>query len=356
MTTGYPYGKVRTNDTIVHLNEGAEAGIARSEFQQVLFCTGEAATEEPILFGRAFESPPYFTYSSVAKNNEVVLVAGDCGDAALAGSTTRRITGATIGVSEWIRDEQGMYVGANMWYRVDAVDLDRASGTGIIAWTYNENTNIAEVPDCGFPGDYLIVFTTQIGQFTNPGLDTQGWTLIRQNGLTSDGTGGPRPQVIRNMWIGHKAWDDEPLSYLLDQGSEWVAVALIRGMTGEFTLASDHSRFTVLTGPHVADPSSTYVMENEKEVMISVLYSQHIHDVTNNDALFVGMKKLDPGPNNVLVEDGFGAGVLYYGLGDINVPQQKEWRLPIAQFTHEHGVLPFSQGGMDWFDIRIMVR
>lgn len=51
----------------------------------------------PYLFGRAFDAPPYFTFSSVSTLPHPI----------------------TVGVAEWIQDEQGMYVGANLWYRND---------------------------------------------------------------------------------------------------------------------------------------------------------------------------------------------------------------------------------------------
>lgn len=43
----------------------------RLEYQQVVYGPGEWLTPEPVMFGRAFESPPYFTFSA-AKRGEVV--------------------------------------------------------------------------------------------------------------------------------------------------------------------------------------------------------------------------------------------------------------------------------------------
>lgn len=61
------------------------------------------ATAGPFYFGRAFDSPPYFTYSAVAEK----------GDPGIASHFT-------VGVAEWIRDDQGMYIGANLWIIFDA--------------------------------------------------------------------------------------------------------------------------------------------------------------------------------------------------------------------------------------------
>ncbi len=47
----------------------------------------------PFMFGRAFDSPPFFTFSAVATASLNV----------------------TVGVVEWLQDEQNMYVGANLW-------------------------------------------------------------------------------------------------------------------------------------------------------------------------------------------------------------------------------------------------
>ncbi len=54
----------------------------------------------PFYFGRAFDAPPFFTFSATAAG-------GDQGAAPQL----------TIGVEEWIQDEQGMYVGAILWFK-----------------------------------------------------------------------------------------------------------------------------------------------------------------------------------------------------------------------------------------------
>lgn len=332
MTDRYPYGKVRTNDTIVRLSEGTEAGIARSEFQQVLFCTGEAVSEEPIMFGRAYELPPYFTYSSIVKNNEIILVETDCDDPDLAAAETRRVTGATVGIASWVRDEQGMYIGANMWYRVDAVDLDRSGGgVGAINWTYNENTNVAEIPDCGGPGDFLLLIATYSG--TTSLSIGGGWSLD-----DARSTNTPAQNSLA-MWS--KPWDDDSGSLGLNQTVEYVAVGLIRGMTGELRLTNRYT-FNAFTGSKESDPG-TLSMTHDQEVMIALLYSQGANGLGMADASFVGLTKLNPGPTNT----GFGLGHIYVGLGDSTVPQQAAWDLPIAQFS--------TSEAMDWWGWRVMV-
>lgn len=59
------------------------------------------AIQGPYWFGRAYEEPPEFTWS---------------------GSSRKAVGGVppflTVGVSEWITDERGMYVGAYLWFKV----------------------------------------------------------------------------------------------------------------------------------------------------------------------------------------------------------------------------------------------
>ncbi len=77
------------------------AGLDKIKYEFDVTGTGEGIWG-PVYFGRAYDSPPFFTHSGVA------------------------VTGFesgprfTVGVSEWIRDEQDMYVGANLWVRLDS--------------------------------------------------------------------------------------------------------------------------------------------------------------------------------------------------------------------------------------------
>lgn len=77
------------------------ASLEKIQYEFDVSGTGEAIWG-PVFFGRAYDSPPFFTHSGVA------------------------ITGfqsgprLTVGVSEWIQDEQNMYVGANLWVQLDS--------------------------------------------------------------------------------------------------------------------------------------------------------------------------------------------------------------------------------------------
>lgn len=55
----------------------------------------------PYWFGRAFDAPPFFTFS-----------------ATLLSEAVEGPFHITVGVAEWHLDEQGMYVGATLWYKV----------------------------------------------------------------------------------------------------------------------------------------------------------------------------------------------------------------------------------------------
>lgn len=57
----------------------------------------------PFWFGAAFDAPPFFTFSAVANNYDVTAAPQ-----------------FTVGVAEWLQDEQDMYVGAMLWFAWDA--------------------------------------------------------------------------------------------------------------------------------------------------------------------------------------------------------------------------------------------
>ena len=71
--------------------------------------SGEAVAG-PFWFGRAFDAPPYFSFSAVAQ----------------ASSMASHIT---IGVAEWLQDEQDMYVGAMLWVAFNACHEPYPTGT-----------------------------------------------------------------------------------------------------------------------------------------------------------------------------------------------------------------------------------
>jgi hypothetical protein len=55
----------------------------------------------PYWFGRAFETPPFFTWS--ATNFEPI---------------NQSAPFMTAGVAEWLTDEEGMYLGAMVWFQL----------------------------------------------------------------------------------------------------------------------------------------------------------------------------------------------------------------------------------------------
>ncbi len=117
MSDHYPYRQVRTNRTATELSRETEAAYGALEYQQIVFCQGEHLTPEPVKFGRAFDAPPFFTYSGIVRQPRVVSFTepGDSGDPPFTGYM---ISHLTIGVAEWIRDEQNMYIGAHLWYKM----------------------------------------------------------------------------------------------------------------------------------------------------------------------------------------------------------------------------------------------
>lgn len=60
---------------------------------------GEVLTG-PYWFGRAFDAPPFFTFSAVLRSETVGPYQ------------------ITVGVAEWHQDEQDIYIGATLWIKV----------------------------------------------------------------------------------------------------------------------------------------------------------------------------------------------------------------------------------------------
>jgi hypothetical protein len=84
------------------LDRGQWATLDKIDYDIVVEGRGEAEAG-PFWFGRAFDVPPFFTFSAVAR-----------------GANTGVATQITIGVAEWLQDEQAMYVGAMLWFVFDA--------------------------------------------------------------------------------------------------------------------------------------------------------------------------------------------------------------------------------------------
>lgn len=318
------------NDTLTRLSRDTEAANARSEFQQVLYCTGEAFPDEPIMFGRAYEHPPFFTYSSVAKNNEVTVEETNCSEAEFSGSLTRRLISATIGVKEWVRDQQGMYVGAFMWYKTNDTEVDRAGGFGWLTWTYKENNTRAEVPECGRTGDHLMLFLSNSS--AGPALPSQitaegAWSLLGSLGISQGGS-----DDTQATWAYIRAWNDEPEFYTVDATFDYALMGLIRGTSGIVDEKLNiHTRTlgnTTVTDFDMLDTDpfdkTDMVAGVDKDVMIVVTTSVFsVAAMTMNDAAFMGMKKLT-GPHN----GGFGLGEFYVGTAVRELEHQRDWDLP----------------------------
>ncbi len=127
--TRYPYPELRRNQTIEKLNQLTEAEYDRLEFQQIVLCGGEHLTPEPVKFGRAFDDPPLFTFAGVVRNQPIFTFSEplDSGDFPYTGHWIEHLT---IGVAEWVKDEQGMYVGAFLWYKMTLTQVDFGEQSG----------------------------------------------------------------------------------------------------------------------------------------------------------------------------------------------------------------------------------
>ena len=110
------YRRVRRIDQATDLDRSNWAELGAVEFDQIVYGSGGHLTPEPIMFGRAFDSPPILTYSG----NSLVFETAYGTLSPIVFIDTARQSFLTIGVAEWIIDPQGMYVGANLWYKIDA--------------------------------------------------------------------------------------------------------------------------------------------------------------------------------------------------------------------------------------------
>lgn len=93
-----PSRSLREADTKERLDVALAPALDKITYEFLVEGTGEAIAG-PFMFGRAFDSPPFFSFSAVAQGKSY-------GTPEL-----------TVGVAEWVRDEQNMYVGANLWVR-----------------------------------------------------------------------------------------------------------------------------------------------------------------------------------------------------------------------------------------------
>jgi hypothetical protein len=106
------YREIRQTNIEKTLDRDQWSELGRVEFQQLTFCINEHLSE-PIYFGRAFDAPPFFSFSAVARFD---LWSTDPLEENVV-FTGKNLINYTIGVAEWIQDPQGMYVGARLWYK-----------------------------------------------------------------------------------------------------------------------------------------------------------------------------------------------------------------------------------------------
>lgn len=86
----------------IELDRETWAGLDKIDYHILVEGRGEAIVG-PFYFGRAFDAPPFFTFSAVATNNNPGVASQ-----------------LTVGVDEWIIDDQEMYVGAYLWFAFDS--------------------------------------------------------------------------------------------------------------------------------------------------------------------------------------------------------------------------------------------
>ena len=342
------WGNIRKLQSQQEQARGTEAGYARVQFDQLVYCAGEAAPLEPVFFGRAFDSPPFFTYSAVGKN-EVPLFENNCSDPRYSGDANVRQSGLTIGVREWIRDERGSYIGAYLWYKMNKVEIQRGPGKGLIQWTYLEDTTYALVPDCAGPGDLLALFlfgdstlgltsdewgplyvyvASTDNQTTYP-LRTAQWTIygaIHAVSSVGGGSGGYPGTVYKYGAVYWKLWDNDPaiipLTTDVATTYDYAACGLIRGMTNDINSVQSSGAYINAGVPFLAG-SSTLDVATEESVMITVHWNTgYGSDLVNSSSTW-GATHLYPGPkaSDLMSID-------YVLLSDTTNSLQTHWSVP----------------------------
>lgn len=125
------------------------AGADRISYEVTVTGRGEAISG-PYWFGRAFDLPPFYTFSAVAVN----------------GNQGKPVQ-LTVGVAEWLQDEQDMYVGVMLWFAWDA--CYEQLQTGIVL---EENfENILERQGGGPLGNEIIAY----GSMNTPEIGAKGF-------------------------------------------------------------------------------------------------------------------------------------------------------------------------------------
>ncbi len=113
------YPHVRKAGTKTRLDIAQWPGLDKITYEFLVVGTGEAIAG-PFMFGRAFDAPPFFTYSAVAQGSH------------------QGTPELTIGVSEWIVDEQGLWIGANLWIRFRVCHEPHLRGTSTFGAGFEE--------------------------------------------------------------------------------------------------------------------------------------------------------------------------------------------------------------------------
>lgn len=242
MTDQYPLRQVRRNDTITTLSRQTEAEYARLEFQQVVLCTGEHLTVEPIKFGRAFEEPPFFSFAGVVRTNAVGTIRNEDQRFINPGPDNTQVGAMEV---YWKITPVGSepLTGFFHWTTIGTQDIDDiwalASGwkvvpgktAEVIDWTYefNHPSSTISVPTGGLDGDHLIIM---VARPTAVRFATDGFPGFTRNLGISTSPGADRAIGIYLRQVND--WTIEPSSYAWvdDSGGDPVhmLMILVRGL------------------------------------------------------------------------------------------------------------------------------
>ncbi len=205
------------------LSRQTEAEYSRLEFQQIVLCTGEHLSVEPIKFGRAFEEPPFFSFSGVVRSNAVGTIKTEDGRFINPGPDTTRV-GAMEAYWKITPIGTEPLTGFFNWKAIGTQDVDRLWGwaTGydskpgvqaeVIDWTYefeHPSSTIA-VPTGGLDGDHLILIVNRDDANVFSASAFPGFA--RNLGIFVS-TGGGADRSLAHYIRQVNDWSVEPSSY-----------------------------------------------------------------------------------------------------------------------------------------------
>lgn len=254
----------------VELDRDTWAGLQEIRYDISVEGRGEAIGG-PFWFGQAFDAAPFFTFSAVANNYDVTAAPQ-----------------FTVGVAEWLLDEQKMYVGVMLWFAWDTCWEVFKGGL-----VYHEDfENILTRQGGGPEGDEIPSMNSTVGReigwpslnqnLSGQALDAplETWAVLRhENGGWPDGQDfidlKKRGALTYSTVQGHVV--TENVSTEAAQGTNWhISTANPRPNTGgKYHLRRVHDGYSEnisdrppLQGVYVGNTLPCRLVDNETSIEV----------------------------------------------------------------------------------------